>query len=174
MKKVIIGMILLTTSYSLWAQQTAVYRQTSSTYSTPEPIRVNFQTYYPEAVLVTWEPSGEWWHATYKGDNRINHVYYSTLAYYIEHPVNYKVSLPVLNTYVPERVTTAAINSYGGSLYSITTMKADNGAEIYQVCLMENGTPKTVWMNAESTVFTDVNKIKADNDKLKVKMEEEK
>ena len=153
--------MLLVTGYSLCAQETVVYKSgttnSNSTYKTPEPIQVNFQTYYPEATMVTWEPSGEWWRATYKGDNRITHVYYSSTPYYLEHPVNYK-----------DRVITAAINSYGDNLYSITTMKAADGNEVYQVCLLENGTLKNVLMNAESTVFTDVNKIKADNDQQKM------
>jgi hypothetical protein len=127
MKKIIFAVMLLVAGYSLCAQEAVVYKSgptnSNSTYKTPEPIQVNFQTYYPEATMVTWEPNGEWWRATYKGDNRITHVYYSSTPYYLEHPVNYKVTLPVTNTFVPDRVITAAINSYGDNLYSITTMK---------------------------------------------------
>ena len=164
MKKTIFAVVLLVAGYSLCAQKTVVYQSTSSnsTYSTPEPIKVNFQTYYPEATVVTWEPSGEWWRATYKGDNRITHVYYNTTTYYLEHPsnANFKVALPVINTYVPDGVVTSAINSYGNNLYSITTMKAADGTEIYQVSTLENGNLKNVWMNGESTVYTDMDKIR--------------
>lgn len=177
MKKIILAVIVLATGYALSAQVTVAYRAGSNnTYSVPEPIRINFQTGYP-ATMATWEPMNGWWSATYKDDNnRIIHVYYSTQPYYLEkgRDVNFKVALPVINTYVPESVIAAAINSYGASLYSITTIKAANNDVVYQVCLMENGTTKTVWMNAESTVFTDINKIRAGDDKLKVKTDEEK
>ena len=159
--------MLLMAGYSLCAQQTSTYSATSSnsTYKTPESIRVNFQTYYPGAEMVVWEPRGEWWHATYKGDNRMRHVYYASTVYYLEHPVNFMVALPVTNTYVPEGVITAAIDKYGNNLYSITKMKTANANEAYQVSLIENGTLKNVWMNEGGTAFVDINMIKADNDK---------
>src|SRR5580765_3706015 len=125
MKKIIFAMMLLVAGYSLYAQKTVTYQSTgtNSTYITPEPIKVNFQTSYPGAEMVVWEPKGEWWHATYKGDNRMRHVYYASTVYYLEHPANFMVALPVTNTYVPESVITAAINNYGSNLYSITMMK---------------------------------------------------
>ena len=164
--------MVLAAGYASSAQVTAAYKVQSAgsnnTYSVPEPILINFQTTYPGATMATWEPMSGWWSATYKDDNnRIIHVYYSTQPYYLEkgRDVNYNVALPVINTYVPETVITAAINSYGASLYSITTIKAINNDVVYQVCLMENGAAKTVWMNTESTVFTDINKIRTNNDK---------
>lgn len=166
MKKIIFAMMLLAAGYSLYAQN-ATYQATgsTSTYKTPEPIRVNFQTYYPGAEMVVWEPKGEWWHATYKGDNRMRHVYYASTVYYLEHPTNFMVALPVINTYVPEAVITAAIDKYGNNLYSITMMKTANANEVYQVSLIENGALKNVWMNGEGAAFIDINQIKADNDK---------
>jgi hypothetical protein len=171
MKKIILVVMVLAAGYALNAQVTAVYRAsagTNNTYSVPEPILTNFQTTYPGVTMATWEPMSGWWSATYKDDNnRIIHVYYSTQPYYLEkgRDVNYNVALPVINTYVPETVITAAINSYGTSLYSITTIRGTNNDVVYQVCLVENGTTKTAWMNAESTVFTDINKIRTNNDK---------
>ncbi len=181
MKKIILAVMVLAAGYALNAQTTVVYKVQSAgsnnTYSVPEPIRTNFQTTYPGATMVTWEPMNGWWYATYKEDNnRIIFVYYSTQPYYLVkgRDVNYKVALPVINTYIPESVIAAAINIYGASLYSITTIKGANNNVVYQVCLMENGTTKTVWMNIESAVFTDINKIRAGDDKLKVKTDEEK
>jgi hypothetical protein len=171
MKKIILVAMVFVAGYALNAQVTAVYRAsagTNNTYSVPEPILTNFQTTYPAVTMATWEPMSGWWSATYKDDNnRIIHVYYSTQPYYLEkgRNVNYNVALPVINTYVPETVITAAINSYGASLYSITTIKAANNDVVYQVSLIENGTTKTAWMNAGSTAFTDINKIKANNEK---------
>jgi hypothetical protein len=167
MKKIIIAGMLLAAGYSLCAQQSVAYNSqtvnSTGNYKTPEPIKMHFQTYYPGTTMATWQSNGEVWRATYKGDNRITHIYYNSTPYYLEHPVSYKLVLPVTNTYVPDRVIEAAINSYGDNLYSITLMKGTDGNEVYQVCLLENGNAKNVWMNAESTVFTDVNKVRTTN-----------
>ena len=161
-------------SYSLYAQEPVVIKMktegANSAYNVPVPIRVNFESNYPDMKVVTWEPSTGWWHVTYKGDNRINHVYYSTQLWYIEHPMSYSVALPVTNTYVPDEVAAAAVNLYGNSLYSITKMKSANDADVYQVSLTENGTVRSTWMDAQGVVVTDdIYKVKTDNDKIKVK-----
>jgi len=172
MKKIILGVIVLAAGYALSAQVTVTNKEQSTTpattYTVPEPILTNFQTTYPGATMVTWQPTTEWWYATYTtNNNRIVHVYYNTQPYYLEkgRDVNYIVALPVINTYVPEGVITAAINSYRANLYSITTMKGTNNEVVYQVCLIENGTARTVWMNAGTIVFIDVDKIRVNNDK---------
>jgi hypothetical protein len=172
MKKIILVVMVSAAAYTLSAQTTVVYKVQpagpGNTYSVPGPILTNFQTTYPGITVLTWEPMDGRWDAIYTGyNNRIIRVSYSTQLYYLEkgRDVNYKVALPVINTYVPEGVITAAINSYGASLYSITTMRGTNNDVVYQVCLLENATVKTVWMNAESTVFTDIDKIRVNNDK---------
>jgi len=172
MKKIILAVIVLAAGYALNAQVTVAYKvQTTGsdkTYIVPELIRPSVQTSYPDATMVTWQPTTGWWSATDKVENnRVIHAYYSTQPYYLEkgRDVNYIVALPVINTYVPESVITAAINSYGTTLYSITKIKAANNDEVYQVGLMENGTAKTVWMNSESVVYTDINIIRVNNDK---------
>lgn len=172
MKKIILAIVVLAAGYALNAQVTVAYKvQTTGsdkTYIVPELIRPGFQTSYPDATMVTWQTTTVWWSATDKVENnRIIHTYNSTQPYYLEkgRDVNYIVALPVINTYVPESVITAAINSYGATLYSITKIKATNNDEVYQVGLMENGTAKTVWMNSESVVYTDINIIRVNNDK---------
>lgn len=161
MKKTILVIMVLASGYALSAQASFVYtlRPASSdnTEIIPQPYYSNIQTNYPVVTLATWEPTGGWWHSTYKVDNnRITYVYYSTEPYYLiqGRDVNYKVALPVINTYVPEYVIEAAINHYGASLYSITTIKAENNGMVYQLYLMENGSASTVWMNPQSTAFT--------------------
>lgn len=179
MKKTILVIMVLAAGYALSAQVAVVYAVpsagSSNTYIVSEPIRTNFQTTYPGVTMATWEPMNGWWYSTYKEDNnRITYVYYSTQPYYLlkGRDVNYNVALPVINAYVPETVIAAAIKNYGVSLYSITTIKAANNDVAYQVCLMENGIARTVWMNPESTVFTTFDKMKAGD--LKDKRDEEK
>ena len=181
MKKILLVMMIVAAGYSLSAQDLIIYKtQTTSSsnaaYVLPDPIRVNYATSYPDAVVVTtWEPAGtSWWSATYKGDNRINHVYYSTQLWYLERDVNFKVSLPVISTYVPEEVITSAINLYGNSLYSVAKMKSANDMEVYQVRLLENGVERSTWMDAQGVVVTDdVFKAKTDDEKVKLKLDNE-
>jgi len=161
MKKVIFAMTLLVAGYTLSAQEPAVYStQTTSsvTYNTPASIQTNFQITYPDANMATWQSTSGWWHATYKGNNRVIHTYYSTQPWYMEHPTSYTLSLPVLNTYVPEEVITSAISTYGNNLYSITKMKSSSDAEGYMVTLLENGTQKIVWLNGESVAMNSPNR----------------
>ena len=147
MKKIILAGMLLVAGYSLSAQENS-----NSTNKAPQPIQAYFQTYYPGTVI-TWTPNGGWWETKYTRDNRINHVYYSSEAYYLVHPVAYQVTLPVLNTYVPESVIEAAIERYGDHLYSISMLRAGTGGMVYQVGLIENGELKNVWMNGEATAY---------------------
>jgi hypothetical protein len=164
MKKTILAFIVLATGYALSAQVAVVYTVQSSgsdnSYIVPEPIR----TTYPGTTMGIWDPVNSSWHSTYKvGNNRIAYFYYSTQPYYLlqGRDVNYKVALPVINTYMPENVIAVAIDRYGTSLYSITEIKAENNEMVYQVCLLENGNIRTVWMNPELTVFTSFDKMKA-------------
>jgi len=179
MKKTILVIMVLASGYALSAQVAVVYTippaGSNNNYIVSEPERTNFLTTHPGVTLATWEPMNGWWYSTYKEDNnRITYLYYSTQPYYQlpGRDVNYKVALPVMNTYIPESVITAAINSYGASLYSITAIKAANNDVAYQVSLMENGIARTVWMNPGSTVFTTFDKMRAGD--LKDKRDEEK
>jgi hypothetical protein len=181
MKKTILVIMVLAAGYALSAQVAVVYTAptagSNSTYIVSEPVRTNFQITHPGVTMTTWEPMNGWWYSTYKEDNnRITYLYYSTQPYYLVpvpgRNVNYKVALPMIDTYVPETVIAAAIKSYGASLYSIKTIKTVNNDVVYQVCLMENGIARTVWINPESTVFTSVDKMRAGD--LKDKRDEEK
>ena len=149
MKKFFLSAIMLAGAYALSAQEVTVYRATDMNYTVPVVIQTNFQAAYPTATQVTWQPmSTDWWYATYKDDNRLTVVYYNTQPYYLIRNESYKMSLPVLNTFVPEDVIRNAVNSYGANLYSITAMRPDaTGTVTYQVVLVKNGTMETVTMN---------------------------
>jgi hypothetical protein len=172
MKKVILATMLMAATWSLSAQVT-VYRLESSgtnpAYSVPDYIRMNFETANPNITVVTWVPVNEMWRATYKDNNRITQIYYNNTG------EAYRVALPVISTHVPDEVIASAVGTYGESLYDITKMKAADNTDVYQVRLIENSMPRSVWMNAEGImVTTDVYKVKVDDDSMKIKSEEGK
>jgi hypothetical protein len=171
MKKVIFGMLLLMATISLSAQVTVQRLESTSTnpaYTVPDYIRVNFETAYPTVTVVNWAPVNEMWRATYNDNNRMTRIYYNQTG------EMYRLALPVISTHVPEEVVTSAINLYGESLYDITKMKAADNTDVYQVRLMENSTPRSVWMNESGVVMTSgVYKIKIEDDKMKIKSDDE-
>jgi hypothetical protein len=196
MKKILLGAALLGTVCAATAQtdtvvvtttqadimvptRVKVYRLGTTTsneaYVAPDYIVYNFNNTYPAAATtVVWEPMNGMWRATYMENNRVSHMYYNTNG------VNYKLSLPVINTYVPEEVVTSAIEMYGTALYSISALKPIGDFNLYQVRLLDNTynlyAIKDTWMDSNGVVLTDdqVVKIKQDNDKLKIKSDEGK
>jgi len=155
MKKIFLSAIMLAGAYALCAQEVTVYRATDVNYTVPVIIQTNFQAAYPTATQVTWQPmSTDWWYATYKDNNRLTVVYYNTQPYYLIRDESYKMSLPVLNTFVPEDVIVNAVNTYGADLYSITALKPDASGNVsYQVGLVKNGTLETATMNGSAKAF---------------------
>ena len=161
MKRIVLAVILLAAAYTISAQEVTTTTTTTvnNTDQVPLSIRTNFQQSYPMATDVTWTAMNDWWYATYRDENkRIVKVYYNTQPYYLERNENYMLSLPVLNTFVPDDVITSAINTYGNSLYSITMSKAgENGMQPYHVTVIKNGVSEIVMMNAEAVA---ANKMK--------------
>jgi hypothetical protein len=143
-----------------------MYNSTStsnySAYGIPNYVQMNFQTQHPNATNLTWErPTADWYHGYYSDANgRYTHVYYSTdpyynSQYYPERVTGYIVSLPVLQTYVPDAVITTATNLYKQNLYDITAMKGNSNQDIYEVRVQDNGELKSMWMDANGTAVTD-------------------
>src|SRR5262245_23821652 len=122
MKKVLFAMVLLTAAISLSAQVT-VYKlegsESNQAYSVPSHVQINFTSTNPTITNANWMPVDNMWRATFTQDNRITRIYYNPLRF-DNTSEQYRVVLPVINTYVPEEVITAAINAYGTSLYDIT------------------------------------------------------
>ena len=156
--------MILAAAYTVSAQEEIVYKTNSAEvdYSTQAPatIRTNFQTSYPTATTVTWMPvNSDWWYATYKtNNNRIVRVYYNTQPWYMMRGENFKASLPVLNTYVPDMVITNAINTYGNNLYSITRRVSTGNEEMYHVTVIKNGVSEVSLMNGQGVVYNNMDK----------------
>lgn len=151
-------------------------------YGIPNYVQMNFQTQYPNVNNMTWTaPTADWYHGFYFDNGRYTHVYYSTdpyynVQYYPERVTGYTVSMPVLQTWVPDEVITTATNLYKQNLYDITALRRSNsnnmnngsmnnssngtntnGSQdvIYQVRVLDNGEMKSMWMDANGTAVTD-------------------
>ena len=162
MKKIFLTAIVLAAAYTLSAQEVTVYRATDiNTFQVPQSVQTSFRVNYPAATQVTWQPMGEYWYTTYKeGNTSIVHVYYPSTEYYVGRDDNYKVVLPVLNTYVPEDVVINAINTYGNDLYSITALKTAGSQDtMYEVTLIKDGTCEMVMMNGSGVASTNADKM---------------
>jgi len=110
---------------------------------------MNFQSTYPNATDVTWQPMNEWWVAKYTTNNRLMRVYYGP------NRTSYALALPAIQNKIPEDVISKAINQYGNNIYDITMMKAANST-VYMIRSMNNGSMSSTWMNEDGSVASDV------------------
>jgi hypothetical protein len=143
MKKVFIAVSMLALVIGVKAQERVTTTYTTTTtnygYSVPTPIITTFELEHPNVTNVTWTPMNDWWYATYPDDMMISRVYYNTQPYYLEREEGYRVSLPVLNTYVPENVIRDAISKHGNNIFSITTGKMTESGHKYYVTVIRDG-----------------------------------
>ena len=150
MKKVFLAMIMAASVYAVSAQEVTTYTTTTTNYGyqVPPPIMTNFQVNYPTVTNVTWMPMNDWWYATYTTpEYRINRVYYNTQPYYLDKNESFSVSLPVLNTYVPDEVIQEAIKQHGNNIFSITAGKMNSSGQSYYVTLINNGQSEIIKMD---------------------------
>ena len=135
-------------------------------YAVPNYVQMNVQAQHPSASNLVWDRStADWYHGYYSdAKGRYTHVYYSTdpyynVQYYPERITGYIVSLPVLQTWVPDEVVTTALNQYKHSLYDIAAMKGNNNTDMYVVHVLDNGELKSMYMDASGTAVTDYIRI---------------
>lgn len=142
------------------------YNSTSTTdysaYGIPNYVQQNFETAHPGTNSLMWDrPTADWYHGYYMDNGHYTHVYYSTdpyynSTYYPERVTGYNVSLPVLQTYVPDQIISTAINQYKQNLYDITAIKGNNSQNLYQVRVLDNGQLRTMWIDSTGTSTADV------------------
>jgi len=147
-------------------QMSTTTTSTHNAYAVPNYVQMNVQAQHPTASNLTWDRStAEWYHGYYSDPKgRYTHVYYSTdpyynVQYYPERVTGYIVSLPVLQTWVPDEVVTTALNQYKHSLYDIAAMKGNNNTDMYVVRVLDNGELKSMYMDASGTAVTDYIRI---------------
>jgi len=143
------------------------YNSTTTTsnynaYGIPTYVQTNFQAQHPNVSNLTWTAStADFYHGYYTDptSGRYTHVYYSTdpyynVQYYPERVTGYTVSLPVLETYVPDPVVTTALNQYKQNLYDIAAMKGNNQTNMYVVRVTDNGELKSMYMDSTGGAVT--------------------
>jgi hypothetical protein len=139
----------------------ATTTSTYSAYGIPDYVQMNFQTQHPGASNLVWDkPTADWYHGYYSNSGRYTHVYYSTdpyynVKYYPERITGYTVSLPVLQTYVPDDVISRAGDMYKQNLYDITALRTKDSQTVYQVRVQDNGELKSMWMDSTGGAVTE-------------------
>ena len=144
-----------------------VYNSTTTTsnysaYGIPTYVQTNFQAQHPNVSNLQWTNStADFYHGYYTDptSGRYTHVYYSTdpyynSQYYPERVTGYTVSLPVLETWVPDAVITTALNQYKQNLYDIAAMKGNNQTNMYVVRVLDNGELKSMYMDSTGAGVT--------------------
>jgi hypothetical protein len=134
-----------------------------SAYGIPNYVQSNFQSQHPNVSNLAWTTStADFYHGYYSDptSGRYTHVYYSTdpyynSQYYPERITGYTVSLPVLETWVPDQVVTTALNQYKQNLYDIAAMKGNNNTNMYVVRVIDNGELKSMYMDSTGGAVTD-------------------
>lgn len=164
MKKIFIAVLFAGATFSVNAQDTPARldnNASNTAYNVPEYIRINYETNYPGIAASVWEPVNGIWRVTYKGNNRINQLYYN------KEGESYMVVLPVLRNNVPETAITAAIDLYGSKVYDIAKVKDANNQDIYKVRMLDKNILSSAWMNEKGAVITsDIFKTKPEESKL--------
>ena len=154
MKKIIFLMILVGGASTLLAQDNNSYSATSTgnykAYNAPNNVRMNFQSTYPNAMNVAWQPMNEFWVASYTDNNRLMRVYYGPNG------TSYSLALPAIENKIPEEVITKAITQFGNNIYDITMMKSANNSTVYMIRTMDNGSMKSTWINEDGSTASDV------------------
>lgn len=155
MKKFFIAAGMLGLVYTASAQEkTMTTTSTNYAYDVPAVIATTFQANHPTVTRVTWMPLNEdWWYATYTTeDDMIEKVYYNTQPYYEDKETSFKVSLPVLNTWVPDHIVKEAVSKHGNHIFSITAGKLNGNEQTYYVTLIRNGQSEIVPLHAGSNM----------------------
>jgi hypothetical protein len=131
---------------------TTTTARTTVSVSVPPSVQSSFTMDHPAASNVVWAQNGDWYTATYLENGRSTRVYYNSGAYYADKGESYRMSLPMLNGYVPEDMVAKATEMYGGSLYSISSSKGSEGQLIYHVTLLDNGQSRTEFINVDGSI----------------------
>jgi hypothetical protein len=89
----------------------------------------------------TWSQYGDWFHTYYMGNGRLTQYFYDARGN------GYSLSLPVIQSYVPEDIIDKALQKYGARLYSISMVQAADSGNTYQLGLIERGQLRMEYLN---------------------------
>ena len=161
MKKTIIALMVLGSSYTVLAQEDTAMLRTEQSYNAfsyftaVPPLYVESYVVrdYPTAADVKWRQAGEWWHGYYVTNGMPTHVYYNAAGQ------TFNVALPVRQSLVPDAVVVKAVELYGPTVYDINAVRSTDDEEIYLVRILENGTLSSHWITLDGEKVIDVYRI---------------
>lgn len=121
------------------------YSASSGTAVTNLPlyVRTNFAKDYPnpDSRQYAWNQYGDWFSTQYTAKGRLTQYFYD------QRGSGYSLSLPVIQTYVPEEIVDKALQKYGAHLYSIGMVKTADGSSAYLVGLIDRGQLHSDYLN---------------------------
>jgi hypothetical protein len=118
----------------------------------PYRAQMNLQKDYPMVTSnnISWTQQGEWYHGTYMNNGRYSHIYYD------DRGNTWTVSMPVIQSYVPDDIVNKATTMFGPMIYDVTTLKGDSAhSTIYQIRTIENGQVKAQWIGEDGSSIMD-------------------
>lgn len=118
----------------------------------PANVQLNFSKEYPGALnrQYSWNQYGEWFHTHYTNQGRLTQYFYN------QRGSGYSLSLPVIQTYVPEDIIDKALQKHGARLYSVSMVKAADSGNVYQLGLLERGQLRMEYFHEDGSLVTNV------------------
>ncbi len=109
----------------------------------PYNVKNNFSKDYSTTSnsQYTWNQYGDWFTTHYTNNGRMTQYFYD------DRGRGYSLSLPVIQTYVPEDIIDKALQKYGSHLYSISMVKTADGNNAYQMGLLDRGQLHNEYLN---------------------------
>ena len=162
MKKITISMLLMVSSYVLYAQETmdsTVSGKVKTKIKTkPDKDMNDMEGNGKMKIKVKGNPNETNTNFSKDGmmNSRTNTTTTTTTVVSIPSPwANQPASLPVLINAVPSAVVLNIKNKYGDSVYDIKKIKGNSsGMDVYVVRIMDNGQYKTTYLNEDGNAIT--------------------
>lgn len=118
----------------------------------PMYVQTNFAKDYtnPDNRQYAWNQYGDWFSTHYTAKGRLTQYFYD------QRGSGYSLSLPVIQTYVPEEIVDKALQKYGAHLYSIGMVKTADGSSAYLVGLINRGQLHSDYLNESGVTVPNV------------------
>jgi len=124
----------------------------TSVASLPANVQMSFGKDFPTASgnQYSWNQYGDWFSTYYTSKGRLTQYFYD------QRGNGYSLSLPVIQTYVPEDIIDKALQKYGAHLYSISMVKTGEGKDAYQLGLIDRGQVHNEYLNEDGSSVASV------------------
>lgn len=124
----------------------------TSVASLPANVQMSFGKDFPTAAgnQYSWNQYGDWFSTYYTSKGRLTQYFYD------QRGNGYSLSLPVIQTYVPEDIIDKALQKYGAHLYSISMVKTAEGKDAYQLGLIDRGQFHNEYLNEDGSSVASV------------------